>query len=117
MTYVLQALSLSDGPDIDARSSLARHLMDLYEAAGNTIAHQVLGQPLSSWRHALFWHAHASVRRFPDATADTCAGMRSPTSFLLGCFQTAFTVNRVTLISNLIPASHVVLQEISAEAF
>ena len=40
----LAALGISDGPTIDARSSAARHLMDMYEATGNTLARQV--QPL-----------------------------------------------------------------------
>jgi phosphatidylinositol 3,5-bisphosphate 5-phosphatase len=41
----LAALGISDSPTIDARSSAARHLMDMYEATGNTLARQV--QPLA----------------------------------------------------------------------
>ena len=37
----LAALGISDSPTIDARSSAARHLMDMYEATGNTLARQV----------------------------------------------------------------------------
>ena len=37
----LHALGLAEGPELDARSSLARQLMDLYEAMGNVLARQV----------------------------------------------------------------------------
>ena len=37
----LAALGIADTPKIDARSSLARQLMDMYEATGNTLARQV----------------------------------------------------------------------------
>ena len=43
----LHALGLAEGPELDARSSLARQLMDLYEAMGNVLARQVGSQELA----------------------------------------------------------------------
>ena len=37
----LHALSLTDEPSIDAQSSAARQLMDMYEAMGNVLSRQV----------------------------------------------------------------------------
>lgn len=37
----LQALGLSDTPDLDTRSSIAGELMNLYEQMGNVLARQV----------------------------------------------------------------------------
>lgn len=43
----LHALGLAEGPELDARSSLARQLMDLYEAMGNVLARQVGSEELA----------------------------------------------------------------------
>ena len=37
----LEALGVADAPRLDPRSSIAAQLVDLYEAAGNTLARQV----------------------------------------------------------------------------
>ena len=42
----LEALGVADAPRLDPRSSIAAQLVDLYEAAGNTLARQVT-QPRS----------------------------------------------------------------------
>ena len=39
----LHALGLADAPTIDAQSSAARQLMDMYEAMGNVLSRQVTG--------------------------------------------------------------------------
>jgi len=44
----LEALSVADAPRLDPRSSIAAQLVDLYEAAGNTLARQVLGSRLTT---------------------------------------------------------------------
>jgi len=46
----LEALGVADAPRLDPRSSIAAQLVDLYEAAGNTLARQVIsaeGSPMS----------------------------------------------------------------------
>ena len=44
----LAALEVSDSADMDPRSSVAAQLVDLYEAAGNTLARQVTPSPPDS---------------------------------------------------------------------
>lgn len=91
----LAALGVSDGPSIDARSSLARHLMDLYEATGNTLARQYGGSEAHSTffqRQRGDWEAATqgrdlmtSIRRF-YSNAYTDSEKQAAINLFLGNF-------------------------------
>eukprot|EP00891_Asterochloris_glomerata_P001020 jgi/Astpho2/1020/e_gw1.00016.22.1_t len=91
----LHALGLAEGPELDARSSLARQLMDLYEVMGNVLARQYGG----SEAHSTFFQRQrgdwepatqsrellTSIRRF-YSNAYTDADKQDAINLFLGNF-------------------------------
>ncbi|KAK9823645.1 hypothetical protein WJX72_004414 [[Myrmecia] bisecta] len=91
----LHALGISDAPDLDARSSVARQLMDMYEAMGNVLARQYGGSEAHSTffqRERGDWEAATqsrdlltSIRRFYSNTY-TDAEKQDAINIFLGNF-------------------------------